>query len=41
MAYLLISIFHQLVHQIDYVIGVGGLAQSRIGLREHGPILLA
>ncbi len=31
MAYLLIPILHQLVHQIDYVIGVGGLAQNRIG----------
>ena len=41
MAYLLIPILHQLVHQIDYVIGVGGLAQNRIGPGEHGPILAA
>ncbi len=41
MAYLLIPILHQLVHQIDYVIGVGGLAQNRIGSGEHGPILAA
>ena len=41
MAYLLIPILHQLVHQIDYVIGVGGLAQNRIGTGEHDPISAA
>src|SRR5437762_9645650 len=41
MAYLLISILHQSVHQLNDLVRVGRVSTSRIGLREHGPILAA
>jgi len=41
MAYLLIPTLHQLVHQIDDLVRVDGVGTSKLGLREHGPILAA
>jgi len=41
MAYLLISILHQSVHQLNDLVRVDRVSTSRIGLREHGPILAA
>ena len=41
MAYLLISILHQSVHQLNDLVRVDRVSTSRIELREHGPILAA
>ena len=35
MPYLLVSILHQFVHQIEHFISVHGVAQDRIRLGEH------
>src|SRR5437016_66493 len=40
MAYLMTAIFHELVHQLEHLAGMRRVGQSRIGLRNHGPILL-
>ena len=40
MAYFLISILHQSVHQLKDLAGLSRVSTSRIGLREHGPSLL-
>jgi hypothetical protein len=40
MAYLMTAIFHELVHQLEHLVGARRVRQSRIGLGKHGPILL-